>query len=302
MKPIQIKQSKAALNRSAELRTKPEVLAKLWESAQIIHLSSQRFLVNSAGSLRYLKADEIEALDSKFQPGLKIFLGKLEEQSFFAYCTDIKSDLAESFEKGEDPEYLTLRELDGKLNEIELSIAVHAQALSNWHHSHPRCSRCGDTTTPANGGTTRICDGKGEEHFPRTDPAIIVLLRDQSDRIILGRQRVWPINRFSCFAGFVEAGESFEEAVEREVLEEAGVGTTEIKYLGSQPWPFPASLMISFEAVTNTPELVKPDGEEIEEIRVLSRKEFEEQVASGKLLLPPTISVARKMIDAWRKA
>jgi NAD+ diphosphatase len=133
------------------------------------------------------------------------------------------------------------------------------------------------------------------------DPAIIVLLRDQSDRIILGRQKVWPERRFSNFAGFVEPGESFEQAVEREVMEEAGVGVSEIKYLGSQPWPFPASLMISFEAITQTPELVKPDGEEIEQIKVLSRSEFEREVAEELLLLPPLISVARKMIEAWRK-
>ena len=302
MRPIQIKRNKAALDRAEELRNQPELLEKFWDQAKIIHLSNQKFLVNEAGSLKYLSSRELSSLSNDFLPGLKIFLGQLDDQAFFAYCTDIKSELAEAFDKGSKSNYQTLRELDGKLNDFELSIAVHAQAISNWHHSHPRCAKCGDTTTPALGGSIRICDSHGDQHFPRTDPAIIVLLRDESDRIILGRQKVWPINRFSCFAGFVEAGESFEEAVEREVLEEAGVGTTEIKYLGSQPWPFPASLMISFEAQTNTPELVKPDGQEIEEIRVLSRKEFEEQVTSGKLLLPPAISVARKMIEAWRQA
>ena len=138
--------------------------------------------------------------------------------------------------------------------------------------------------------------------FPRVDPAIIVLLRDRQDRIILGRQKIWPAKRFSSFAGFVEPGESFEQTVEREVLEEAGVTVSEIRYLTSQPWPFPASLMISFEAVTDTPELVKPDGEEIEAIKVLSREQFEAELISEELLLPPKVSVARKMIEAWRRA
>ena len=299
MKAIQIAHTRSALDRNSELRTKPELLGKHWENGKIIHLSNQRFATEST-SLKYFKAKEIEKLHVNFQNGLKIFLGTLDNEAFFAYCTDVKSTYEEAFNS--DATYLNLRELDGKLNQFELSIAVHGQAISNWHHSHPRCSKCGDTTTPTAGGSMRVCDNNGDEHFPRTDPAIIVLLRDPADRIILGRQKVWPVNRFSCFAGFVEAGESFEETVEREILEEAGVGTSEITYLGSQAWPFPASLMISFSAVTNTPELVKPDGEEIEEIRVLSRKEFEEQVASEKLLLPPMISVARKMIEAWRKA
>jgi len=183
-----------------------------------------------------------------------------------------------------------------------MSISLHAQALSNWHHAHPRCSKCGHTTTPAHGGTIRICDSCGGEHFPRVDPAIIVLFRDRADRIILGRQKIWPERRYSCFAGFVEPGEAFEQTVEREVLEEAGVGVSEIKYLASQPWPFPASLMISFEAVTDTPELVRPDGDEIEAVKILSRTEFEAEIESGALLLPPEISVARKMIESWRKA
>jgi NAD+ diphosphatase len=299
VKSVSLPQVPSALDRSAELRKSPQDLATLWESGKIIHISKQRFALEN-GKLKYFSASEISKLDSKFLYGLKIFLGKLDGESFFAYCADINSQDAERFDSGEFTDYKTLRELDGQFNDFELGICVQAQSLSNWHHNHPRCSKCGDTTTPAQGGTIRICDKDGSEHFPRTDCAIIVLLRDSSDRIILGRQRVWPLGRFSCFAGFVEPGETFEQAVEREVLEEAGVGIRDIKYLGSQPWPFPASLMISMEATTDTPELVRPDGEEIEEVIVLSRSEFESAVASEKLLLPPKISVARKMIEAWR--
>ncbi|MFM8825331.1 MAG: NAD(+) diphosphatase, partial [Candidatus Nanopelagicus sp.] len=134
---------------------------------------------------------------------------------------------------------------------------------------------------------------------PRTDSAIIVLVKDEDDRILLGRQKVWPKNRFSTFAGFVEPGESFENCVTREVMEEAGVALKEINYLGSQPWPFPASLMIAFEAITNTPELARPDGDEIEEIRWFTRSDMKDAIAQKTLILPLEISVARQMIKAW---
>ena len=308
MKPLQLKHPHTIVDRSSEVRKSPNEIEKLWEKGKIIHLARQKFLVKSDRP-KLLTAGEIKELSANFIPGLRIFLGILDGEAFFAFCTDVKSDQIEKFDKpteelfgSEFENYKTLRETDGLFNDFEMSISLHAQALSNWHHAHPRCSKCGHTTTPAHGGTIRICDSCGGEHFPRVDPAIIVLLRDRADRIILGRQKIWPERRYSCFAGFVEPGEAFEQAVEREVLEEAGVGVSEIKYLGSQPWPFPASLMISFEAVTDTPELVRPDGDEIEAVKILSRTEFEAEIESGALLLPPEISVARKMIESWRNA
>jgi NAD+ diphosphatase len=124
-------------------------------------------------------------------------------------------------------------------------------------------------------------------------------VRDKDDRILLGHQPVWPEGRFSCFAGFLEPGETFEQCVQREVLEESGVLVREISYLGSQPWPFPASIMISFDAVTDAPEIARPDGQEITEVKWFSRAEIKAQSDAGTLLLPPTMSVARKMIDRW---
>jgi NAD+ diphosphatase len=125
------------------------------------------------------------------------------------------------------------------------------------------------------------------------------LIKDDKDQVLLGRQKVWPKHRFSTFAGFAEPGESFEHCVIREVREEAGVELTKINYLGSQPWPFPASLMIAFEAVTNTPELARADGDEIEEIRWFSREDMKAAIADKSLILPLEISVARQMINAW---
>ena len=185
------------------------------------------------------------------------------------------------------------------LSAQDIGLAVHAQGLANWHKKHPRCAICGEKTVVVLAGAVRRCPADQSEHYPRTDSAIIVLVKDDQDRILLGRQKVWPKNRFSTFAGFVEPGESFENCVTREVMEEAGVKIKEINYLGSQPWPFPASLMIAFEAITTTPELARPDGEEIEEIRWFTRDEIKSAIAEQTLILPLEISVARQMIKAW---
>lgn len=298
MKELRVPYAASVLDRSSELRLDKQGLEERWKRAKIIHIARQRFLTDGS-KLTFLSADQIENLDKKFSEGLKIFLGIANGVDYFAYCTDVSQVELTSFDEGGDSNYLTLREVDGIFSEFDIAICMHAQSLSNWHHAHPKCAKCGKDTRPEKGGSIRICESCGAEHFPRVDPAIIVLLRDRQDRIILGRQKIWPAKRFSCFAGFVEPGESFEQTVEREVLEEAGVAVSEIKYLTSQPWPFPASLMISFEAVTDTPDLVKPDGEEIEAIKVLSREQFEAELANEVLLLPPKVSVARKMIEVW---
>ncbi len=176
---------------------------------------------------------------------------------------------------------------------------MHAIALSNWHDAHPHCPKCGAPTRVDLAGAARKCDQDQTQHHPRTDAAVIVLIKDREDRILLGHQPVWPDGRFSTFAGFLEPGETFEQCVAREVFEEAGVQLSEIKYLGSQPWPFPASVMIACEATTDAPEEARPDGEEITEVKWFSRAELKAAAEDGSLLLPPTVSVARRMIEGW---
>lgn len=191
-----------------------------------------------------------------------------------------------------------LREIGAQLDGDEVSLATTAIALDNWHGSHPRCSRCGAATEPSQAGWVRRCPQDGSEHYPRTDPAVIVLVIDDDDRALLGRQGRWQPSWFSTLAGFVEPGESAEAAVRREVLEESGVHVDQMAYLGSQPWPFPCSLMLGYHAWATSTEIVV-DGEEIVEARWFSRAQLSAACASGEVALPPAVSIARRLIERW---
>ncbi len=284
MKILNLPLSRSVVDRAAHVRTDPAALDAAWSKAKIIHFNGEGFLLEN-GALRYLSAQEIAG------SGERIFLGEHAGDSYFMWCAALNI--------GAEDHYQTLRAIGHTLSDLDIGLAVHGQAIALWHHQTPLCSSCGSALVPAQGGATRKCVGEGHEHFPRTDPAIIVLIKDHSDRILLGRQKVWPEHRFSTFAGFVESGESIEQCVVREVFEEASVAVDEINYLGSQPWPFPRSLMIACEATIVDPANARPDGEEIEEIRWFDRDSIYAAVQEGTLLLPPAMSVARAMIQAW---
>lgn len=201
----------------------------------------------------------------------------------------------------------SLREVGGLLDDRDAGLLVHAVALANWHRSHPRCPRCGEPTRVVDAGASRRCDADGSEHFPRSDPAIIVLVHDGADRCVLGRQASWPPRRFSILAGFVEPGESAEQALAREVAEEVGLAVTDAVYLASQPWPFPASLMLGFTARAVDPpahgDLVT-DPEELAEARWFTRAEIAAAAAAGPagtetLILPPPVSIAWRILTDW---
>ena len=294
LKPIS-----APLDRASELRSDEAVLNRLWNAAKIIRVSDSK-LATDGKSLRFLSATEVEKLIASkiFTSGDKYFLG-IDSASTVAYfawdCDEVGKAAGDSSAEG----MASLRELGAKLDEFHLGISMHVIALSNWHRSHPHCSRCGAETESTLGGSVRVCVKDQSQHHPRTDSAVIVLVKDKDDRILLGHQPIWPDGRFSTFAGFLEPGETFEQCVEREVFEESGVKVNEITYLGSQPWPFPASIMIAFSAVADDPSTAKADGVEITDVRWFSREELKNSVADGSLLLPPTISVARKMIAMW---
>ncbi len=294
-----INQHPSRIDRAGELRTNQESLNQLWSKAKILHLSEGR--IAAVGSeLSFLSAADVaeKIASHTFAEGSRYFLGLDIEsrQPFFAWDTqwaEEKSDEEKSVG------FSTVREIGALLAEQELELGLHALALSNWHRAHPRCPKCGGATRVDLGGAARFCDADQSQHHPRTDSAVIVLVKDRQDRILLGHQPIWPEGRFSTFAGFLEPGETFEQCVAREVLEESSIRVSELKYLGSQPWPFPASIMISFEAVTDNPDDARGDGEEITEVRWFSRAELKAAAADGSLLLPPSISVARKMIERW---
>jgi NAD+ diphosphatase len=192
-------------------------------------------------------------------------------------------------------EFQDLRYLGSVLRADEANLAAHAIALITWHRLQKYCGLCGALTRPESGGNTRICtnDECTTRIFPRVDPAIIVLV-SHGDQCLLGRQASWPDGRYSTIAGFVEPGESLGDAVRREVREETNIDVGSVHYHSSQPWPFPASLMLGFTAIANSREIHLNDGE-LEDAGWFTRKELQ----SGFPKLPYRLSIARRLVDDW---
>ena len=189
-----------------------------------------------------------------------------------------------------------LREVGAELGDLDAGLLVQAVGIIEWHERNRFSPMTGAATVVERAGWTQRDPENGREVFPRTDPAVIMLVHDGGDRCVLGRQAVWPAGRFSILAGFVEPGESAEAAVAREVAEEVGIEVTDVRYVASQPWPFPQSLMLGFTARAVDLEL-RPDHDEIEEARWFSREEL--RSGTGPQALPPAVSIARTIIDRW---
>jgi NAD+ diphosphatase len=186
-----------------------------------------------------------------------------------------------------------LRPLASELAAPEAALLGYARALNLWRANHRFCGRCGAQTIAVRAGHARLCTACDHETFPRIDPAIIVLVHD-GQRALLGRQASWPPNRYSTIAGFVEPGETLEEAVHREVAEETGIHTSAIDYHSSQPWPFPSSLMLGFRARGEYAVPTLHDGE-LEDARWFTSAELR----AGSVLLPPKETISRRLIDSW---
>jgi len=192
-----------------------------------------------------------------------------------------------------------LRQAGPLLGDRDAGLFTEAVALANWHATHTHCPRCGAVTEPILAGHARRCPVDDSEHFPRVDPAVIMLITDDNDRCLLAHNRTWPAGRVSILAGFVEPGESLEQAVSREVGEETGLRVSGLHYVGSQPWPMPRSLMLGFVARAPGAQQIVVDGEEIAEARWFTREELLAAVSAREVLLPPPVSIAHQIIVAW---
>jgi NAD+ diphosphatase len=190
-----------------------------------------------------------------------------------------------------------LREIGADLGDLDAGLLAQAIGILEWHERNRFSPLSGQPTTIERAGWVQRDPATGTEHFPRTDPAVIMLVHDGGDRVVLGRQAVWPPGRFSILAGFVEPGESAEAAVAREVAEEVGLRVTDIRYVTSQPWPFPQSLMLGFVARAEGDGELTLDPDEIEEARWFTREEL--RSGAGPRALPPPVSIARHILDRW---
>ncbi|BDQ24082.1 NAD(+) diphosphatase (plasmid) [Rhodococcus qingshengii] len=302
--------SRGGLDRAAALRDDTEALREGWPTARLLR-------VNGLGQVRLMEKHVLlePASDRYFEPPEHaVLLGVFDGDHEWAVRGDegfndrlLPSRCNGSLGSRGAVEFGDLRSHGALLDTTDAERCAVALALLNWHDDAGFCSRDGHPTTMASAGWVRVCTKCGREEYPRTDPAVICLVHDGADRVLLARQSMWPTRRFSILAGFVEAGESLESCVAREVAEEVGLTVSDVQYFGSQPWPFPRSAMLGFHAVADPMQkLVFVDGE-IAEAIWLTRAEVRALLAVGdwtsraetQLLLPGAVSIARSMLEAW---
>jgi NAD+ diphosphatase len=292
--------ARGAVDRTAELRLDELALAAAWSNpdTRVLVVSEGRAFVLDEPDpvLPGATKPRLVTLPSYDAPeGDRYLLGR--DESGYTYFAVPAETLPGRMDGDARP--ASLREVGVQLSDRDAGLLTHAVALEYWHRSHRYCSRCGHPTEVAAAGHIRRCANCGTEHYPRTDPAVIMAVTDADERLLLGRGSAWDQRRFSVLAGFVEPGESLEQAVAREVAEEAGLTVTSVTYLGSQPWPFPCSLMLGFTATVDDPDRVRADGEEVLEVRWFTRAELAEAAASGEVVLSGQISIARSLIEHW---
>jgi NAD+ diphosphatase len=281
------------LDRAAHLRQDPDWFAAALadERSRAIPVWNSRNLVAEGDIPRAVYWELSRIPPERRTDADLILLGRFGETSYFTYEID-------SIEPPPTPpgtRFEDLRLVAAVLPIDEAGLLGYARAIVSWRRRHRFCGTCGAKTLPAKGGHVLVCSDPScrQEQFPRIDPAIIVLVSD-GERSLLGRQASWPVGRYSTIAGFVEPGESLEDAVAREVFEETGIEVDQIEYHSSQPWPFPSSLMLGFTAHARNTE-VRLRDEELEDARWFSRADL----ASNGTLLPPRQSISYRLIEHW---
>ena len=285
--------ARAHVDRAVHHRGDDGWLASAWENSEsrVIVVDDGRALVSD---------DHLIWTPTALAPaGERLFLGVPSGSpaaGYFAVAATLPDSRPDSLPDG--TRLASLRDVGAELDATDAGLLAQAAALAQWHSRHRFCPLCGAPTAVAMGGHLRRCVADGTEHYPRTDPAVIMLVTDPDDRALLGHQPSWPAGRMSTLAGYVDAGETLEQAVTREVLEEVGVAVGDVRYVGSQPWPFPSSLMLAFTArATSTS--VQVDGTEITEARWFRRDEMASELQTGALRLPMRASVAYFLIAQW---
>ncbi|HEY7486313.1 MAG TPA: NAD(+) diphosphatase [Streptosporangiaceae bacterium] len=281
--------SRGTLNRATERRSDEEWLARAWADPHA------RVLVVERGNalVRVQDAPALVLMPPAEAPAGERYLLGVDTDGAPYFAVDGALPSVEGAEEG------SLRRVGALLSDRDSGLLVHAVALQNWHSTHTHCPRCGSRTNIATAGASRVCPNDGSEHFPRVDPAVIMLVHDDAGRMLLAHNTSWPERRVSVLAGFVEPGESVEQAVGREVAEEVGLMVGDLRYLGSQPWPLPQSLMLGYFCRAIDSRILRVDEEEIEEARWYTREELWTAVIEGDILLPGRVSIARHLIEHW---
>lgn len=282
-----------ALDRAAELREEPGAVERLRSEPEtrVIVVRDGRVRVVDSALLR-VPADAVGdatwALLGRDQDGTVLLLAAAPPEN-------------DALDTAPDEIWLGLRDLGGRIDRAESELLVEAIAVAGWLRDAAFCPTCGGGTELRNAGWSRRCLVCGREHFPRTDPAVIVAVESRDgERLLLGANANWRGKMYSCFAGFTEAGESLEATVHREIEEESGVRLSALRYISSQPWPFPRSLMIGFRAVVDDESAALADGEEIVDVRWFTREEIGSALAGdGPVGLPGPASIARALIVDW---
>ncbi len=289
--------SRVGADRADYLRTDVDGAVAGWADSALLRVDPRNQVLVANGQVVLTAAREL----GETPPPEVVFLGRIADGRH-VWAVRGALEVPDS-----DAEVVDLRRGGSTFDDVSAQLVASAVALLNWH-DHARFSPVdGSPTRPAKAGWARLNQRTGHEEFPRIDPAIICLVHDGHDRAVLARQTLWPERLFSLIAGFVEAGESFEGCVVREVAEEIGLSVRDVQYLGSQPWPFPRSLMVGFHAIGDPDqEFVFSDGE-IAQAEWFTRAEVREALEHGdwssdstsRLLLPGSISIAREIIESW---
>ena len=292
--------SRVGADRADQLRTDVDAATVGWADAALLRVDSRNQVLVANGRVVLGAAAGV----GDKPPPDAVFLGRIENDQ---HVWAIRGALRAPEDPDVQTEVVNLRSLGPIFDDTSSQLVSSAVALLNWHERARFSAVDGSPTKPARAGWSRIDPVTGHEEFPRIDPAVICLVHDGGDRAVLARQAVWPERMFSLLAGFVEAGESFEVCVVREIREEIGLTVRDVRYLGSQPWPFPRSLMVGFHALGDPDEEFAFNDGEIAEAGWFTRDEVRAALEVGdwtsssesKLLLPGSISIARVIIESW---